>query len=246
MSEAFPLRYVIPVLTGLLLLLLYPVARHIGAEEKRRYYTLQGITLVGALAGAKLAVLMGDRFWPVVPIHSFAEVLRAGRSIVGGLLFGFLTAEAAKPILGYTLPPNDRFAALLPFSLAIGRVGCFLQGCCLGTPHAGMVSVTYTDGIPRWPVQLFEAAFDLAAGVLFVLLVSRRILQGRLFATFLIAYGVYRFATEFIRVTPRAFGAFSVYQLFCVAMIAAGVVALVARRGGFHGSTDHAGAAAAA
>lgn len=246
MSDAFPLRYVIPVLAGLLLLILYPVARHIKAEEKRRYYILQCITLLGALAGAKLAVLMGDRFWPVVPIHSLAEVLGAGRSIVGGLLFGFLTAEAAKPLLGYTLPPNDRFAALLPFSLAIGRVGCFLQGCCLGTPHAGLLSVTYADGIPRWPVQLFEAGFDLAMGVLFVMLVRRRVLQGRLFAAFLVAYGVYRFGSEFIRVTPRAFGAFSVYQLFCIALIAAGAVALVVRRGGFDGSTDPAAAATAA
>jgi len=244
MSELFPLRYVVPVLAGLVLLAVYPVAKHLETTERRRYYLLQIITLLGALAGAKLVVLMGDRYWPVVPIHSWDEVLRAGRSIVGGLLFGFLTAELAKPLLGYTLPPNDRFAALLPFSLAIGRVGCFLQGCCRGLPHAGIISVTYADGIPRWPTQLFEAAFDVAAGIVFVMLVRRGILKGRLFALFLMAYGVYRFLTEFIRVTPRVLFGYSVYQLFCVAMIAAGALALYARRGGFDERPDPATAAA--
>jgi len=237
-SGAFPLRYVVPVLIGLVLLLVFPVTKHLRDDDKRRYYALQILTLLGALAGAKLVVLMGDRFWPIVPIHSWSEILGAGRSIVGGLLFGFLTAEAAKPIMGYTLPPNDRFAALLPFSLAIGRVGCFLQGCCRGLPHDGFLSVTYDDGIPRWPVQLFEAGFDLIAGVVFVVLVRRGVLRGRLFAVFLVAYGAWRFLSEFIRVTPRAFGAYSVYQAFCLVMIAAGAVALVARRGGFDAAVE--------
>ncbi len=242
MAEAFPIRYAIPVLTGLILLAVYPVAKHLGSGEKRRYYTLQGITLLGALLGAKLVVLMGDRFWPVVPM-SFLQALGAGRSIVGGLLFGFLTAEAVKPLMGYTLPPNDRFAALLPFSLAIGRVGCFLQGCCLGTPHKGLLSVTYADGIPRYPAQLFEAGFDVLAGLVFVQLVRRRLLRGHVFAVFLVAYGVYRFFSEFIRVTPRVFGPYSVYQGFCIVMIATGAIALYVRRGSFDGSPAAAGSA---
>jgi len=190
-------------------------------------------------------VLMGDRFWPAVPM-SFMQALGAGRSIVGGLLFGFLTAEILKPLMGYTLPPNDRFAALLPFSLAIGRFGCFFQGCCLGIPHKGLLSVTYADGIPRYPTQLFEAAFDIVAGIVFVQLVRRRLLRGHVFAIFLVAYGVYRFFSEFIRVTPRVFGPYSVYQGFCVVMIATGAISLYVRRGGFDGNPAAASAATSA
>ena len=241
-SELFPPRYVIPVVLGLVLALAYPVAGHLAAPDKRRYYLLQAITLVGALAGAKVVVLMGDRFWPVVPVHGLAEVLGAGRSVVGGLLFGFLTAEVAKPILGYTLPPNDRFAALLPFSLAIGRMGCFLQGCCRGIPHESWLSVTYADGVPRYPAPLFEAAFQLAIGALFVVLVRRGTWRGQLFALYLVAYGTYRFLSEFIRETPRVAGDYSVYQVFCVAMIAVGLVTLGLRGGRFD---DHPAATAA-
>jgi hypothetical protein len=46
--------------------------------------------------------------------------------IVGALLFSFIAAEIAKP-MDYRRP-NDRFAILLPFSIAMGRVGCWFAG----------------------------------------------------------------------------------------------------------------------
>jgi prolipoprotein diacylglyceryltransferase len=152
--------------------------------------------------------------------------------VIGGLLGGFLTAEAAKPLLGYTQPPNDRFAAVLPFSLAIGRVGCFVTGCCRGTAHDGWPSVTYSDGIPRHPAQLYEAAFQLAMGVVLVTMVRRGALRGRLFALYLVAYGAYRFLSEFIRETPHPLAGYSVYQAFCVVMIMAGAATLALRSRG--------------
>jgi phosphatidylglycerol:prolipoprotein diacylglycerol transferase len=234
-SEAFPLRYVVPVVAGLLLACLYPVAGHLRGDEKRRYYVLQAITLVGAIVGAKIVVLMGDHGWPLVPVRNLDDVLGAGRSVVGGLLFGFLTAEAAKPLLGYTQPPNDRFAAILPFSLAIGRVGCFLAGCCRGTPWEGWPSVTYADGVARHPAQLYEAAFQVGIGMLLLVMARRRVLHGRLFALYLVSYGAYRFLSEFIRETPHVLAGYSMYQAFCVLMMVAGAVTLALRRKGFDG-----------
>jgi phosphatidylglycerol:prolipoprotein diacylglycerol transferase len=234
--------YAVPVLVALLLALLYPVARHLPPAERRRYCLLQAITLVGAVIGAKIAALMGDRRWPMVPLTGPEDVLTAGRSIVGGLLGGFLTAEAAKPLLGYVHPPNDRFAAILPFSLAIGRVGCFFTGCCRGTAYDGWAAVAYGDGIARHPAQLYEAAFQVAIGILFFQLLRRGILRGRLFAVYLVGYGGYRFASEFIRETPRVLAGYSVYQALCVLLVLAGAVTLYLRRKGFDG---HAATAAA-
>jgi len=242
-SAIFPLGYVVPVLLAVVLALAWPVAGHLHGGDKRRYYLLQLITLAGAVVGAKIVVLMGDRFWPWVPVHGWAEVLGAGRSVVGGLLGGFLAAEAAKPLLGYTLPPNDRFAAVLPFSLAVGRVGCFVQGCCRGIEHHGWLSVTYADGVPRYPAPLFEAAFQVAVGIVFVRLVRRGRFRGQLFAIYLVTYGVYRFLSEFIRETPRVMGEYSVYQAFCLLMIGAGLATLAIRGGRWD---EHPAAAAAA
>jgi prolipoprotein diacylglyceryltransferase len=118
--------------------LLFPVTRHMRAKSDRRaYYFLQGITILGAIVGAKLSALVGDYHWPWRHVEDWRMIVTSGRSITGALIGGFLAAELAKPLLNYTLPPNDRFAAVLPFSIGIGRIGCALTGCCLGAPHAG-------------------------------------------------------------------------------------------------------------
>lgn len=216
--------YALPVLLGLAVLFVFPLTKHMTrASDRHRYYVLQTCTLVGALLGAKLAALAGDLGWPVHPIPGgFLAALSSGRSITGGLLGGLLTAEALKPLLNYTLPPNDRFAAVLPFSIAIGRVGCVLTGCCAGLPHEGAVSMRDAHGVSRWPTQLFELVFQLVVGVTFMLLVRRGVLRGRLFSLYLVVYGLFRFGTEFLRDTPRFLAPLSVYQLLALLMVFVG------------------------
>lgn len=208
---------------GVLIALAFPVTRHIRERRLRRqYYLLQGITLLGAVMGAKVSVLIGDHGWPWVAVDNWPAVLWSGRSITGALILGFLFAEIAKPLVGYAMPPNDRFATLLPFTIALGRVGCLTAGCCLGLPFDGWCAVRAADGVLRYPATLFEIVFQLAVGALFVVLVRRGLLYGRLFSFYLVLYGAFRFLTEFIRDTPRFFGGFSGYQLLSLFMIALG------------------------
>ena len=82
----------------------------------------------------------------ITKYHAPSGLPGAGRSIAGALLFGFIGAELAKPLMRYRLPPNDRFATVLPFSIAIGRIGCLLAGCCLGEPWNGPWAVRAADG----------------------------------------------------------------------------------------------------
>lgn len=222
--------YALMVLLGLSLFLVFRPTRHYSSGDRAQYYRLQAITLVAAIVGAKFAVLMGDASWPLEPAPEWPELLLSGRSIVGALLFGFLAAEAAKPLLGYRLPPNDRFAILLPFSIATGRLGCWMSGCCLGIEWDGPLALAGVDGVPRVPAPLIELGFHLLAGIGLVLLWRRRRLAGRLFAVYLVAYGTFRFASEFWRVTPKAFAGLSAYQWFALAMVLAGAVALYLRR----------------
>ncbi|HEY8041965.1 MAG TPA: prolipoprotein diacylglyceryl transferase family protein [Polyangiaceae bacterium] len=219
------------VTASLLLLFLVPSSRAIvGRRDRLTYWALQVVTLLGAIVGAKLAMLAGDLGWPVVPLGGWHTLLWSGRSITGGLIGGFLAAEATKPLVGWTLPPNNHFAAKLPFSIALGRLGCLLGGCCRGLPHEGALSVVYDDGIPRWPAPVFEMVFQLAVGLLFVRLVRRDALVGRLFALYLMLYGAFRFATEPLRETPKSLGgALSVYQALSIVMIALGALSFFAR-----------------
>jgi len=218
------------VLAGLALLVAFPSSQAIPPSERRKYALLQLVTLVFAIVGAKVALLAGDLGWPVHPLPGgFRQVVESGRSITGGLLGGFLAAEIAKPLVGYRAPPNDLFAAKLPFSIALGRVGCLLGGCCRGIPHEGPASIRYSDGIPRFPAQLLELAFQLFVGVAFVAIVKRRMLGGRVFALYMVLYGVFRFATEPLRETPKLIAGGSVYQLLSVALVLAGLASMIAR-----------------
>jgi phosphatidylglycerol:prolipoprotein diacylglycerol transferase len=218
------------VLLGFGLFLVFRPTASYAAPEKRAYIRLQVLALIGAIVGAKLVVLMGDAGWPVVPFHDWTNLLLSGRSIVGALLFGFLVAEGLKPLLGYRLPPNDRFAIVLPFSIATGRLGCWMSGCCLGIPMTGPFALVGIDGVSRFPAPLVELAFHLLCGVAFILLWRAKRLSGRLFALYLVAYGVFRFFTEFLRVTPKVFDGLSAYQWFSLMMVIAGATALYLRR----------------
>jgi phosphatidylglycerol:prolipoprotein diacylglycerol transferase len=215
---------------GVALALAFPVASHIREKSLRaQYYFLQGITLLGAIFGAKLSVLIGDYHWPWTPISDWSNVLWSGRSITGALIFGFLLAEIAKPLIGYTMPPNDRFATLLPFTIGIGRIGCLNTGCCGGLPYNGWCSLRGLDGVPRYPTQTCEMIFQFAIGLLFIFFLKRQILFGRLFSVYLIAYGAFRFLTEFIRDTPKFFGVLSGYQLLSILMMLLGIAFLLKR-----------------
>lgn len=219
--------YAVLMIASVVLLLAVPMTRHLtSAQDRGRYYTMQAITAMGAVVGAKLGVLFGDALWPLRAFDDWSALLVSGRSIAGALLFGFLAVEAAKPLLRYDIPPNDRFAVALPFSIALGRVGCLVAGCCRGAPHDGPLAIAYDDGILRHPAQLYEALFQLAAGYALLLLWRRKILFGRLFALYLAAYGVFRFATEFIRDTAKPFFGLSAYQWMSMAMIVAGAAAI--------------------
>lgn len=222
--------YGVLMVASVVLLLAVPTMKQFThLEDRARYYTVQAVTALGAVAGAKLGVLFGDALWPLQPFDDWAALLASGRSIAGALLVGFLAVETAKPLLRYDIPPNDRFAVALPFSIAIGRVGCLVAGCCRGAPWDGPIAFAYDDGVLRHPAQLYEALFQLLAGWTLLTLWRRGILFGRLFALYLVTYGAFRFATEFIRDTAKPFAGLSAYQWMSLGMIAAGAVAIYLR-----------------
>ncbi|WP_161604556.1 prolipoprotein diacylglyceryl transferase [Roseiconus nitratireducens] len=218
----YPL-YALPVLLALLVGMWFPVTGHLRDQQlKRQYYRVQLVTFVSAVLGAKLTFLFGEFLWPLRPLDSWEQVVYSGRSIVGALIFGLLGAELAKPFFRYPLPPNDRFAAQLPFAFAIGRLGCLFSGCCRGTPFESPWSVTYSDGIARHPAPLYEILFQLLAGCVALWLVKKQRLSGCVFSVYLMAYGSFRFFSEFLRETPKPMGSLSGYQWLSILMVVLG------------------------
>jgi phosphatidylglycerol:prolipoprotein diacylglycerol transferase len=234
-------EYALAVVLAAVVALAFPITRDLpDARTRQKYWALQALVVIAAVIGAKLAVLFGEFGWPFKPVRAdWAAVLVSGRSVLGALLLGLLAGELGKPLLGYSLPPNDRFAAVLPFSFAVGRVGCLVHGCCRGTPYDGWCAVSYADGIPRHPAPAYEMAFLVATGALFLWMVRRRLLHGRLFSLYLVLYGTYRFFSEYLRETPRVMGVLSGYQVLALVCVTVGAGMLWwrsgPRAGGFAG-----------
>lgn len=90
---------------------------------------------------------------------------------------------------------------------ASGRVGCFLAGCCYGTPTTAFTGVSFRHpeshakpaGVPLHPTQLYEAVYILIVMAVLLWLRPMRRFKGQLFLIYLLAYSAGRFVIEFYR-----------------------------------------------
>lgn len=123
----------------------------------------------------------------------------------GGLLGGMLfTAIYCKKQNLKWFTFADSICAPLCLGHAIGRIGCFLAGCCYGTQTDLPIGVVYPQGgiapsgIRLLPTQLMESAFLLILCV-FLLVILRKKITGLAAGCYLTLYGIWRFAIEFFR-----------------------------------------------
>jgi len=161
--------------------------------------------LLSALGGAKLTYLLTVG---AGPIHSLADViglLRGGFVYLGGVAGGALGAVWWLHRRGVSaFHYADAIAPGMGVSLALGRLGCWLNGCCYGRPVAwGIAIPSLGDGVPRHPVPLYEAAAVLTLGAVLWFVPPRGARPGRSFGFFLIAYAGIRYAMELLRDDPR-------------------------------------------
>jgi prolipoprotein diacylglyceryltransferase len=149
-----------------------------------------GSGIFGAALGSRLLAGLED------PAH----FTLAGKTVVGGLLGGWIAIELAKRLTGIQSRTGDLFAIPLALGIGIGRIGCFLGGLedqTHGLPTSLPWAVDFGDGILRHPAQLYEMAFCFA--LVFVLARFEPPLPGDRFRLFISAYLAWRVAIDFIK-----------------------------------------------
>ncbi|MFW5802604.1 MAG: prolipoprotein diacylglyceryl transferase [Verrucomicrobiota bacterium] len=208
--------------------------------------------LIGGLVGARLFyVALNWEHFRAVPL----EILRldhGGLVYYGGLVGGTLTLVAACLIRGIPMGQlGDLLIPGLPLGHALGRIGCFLNGCCFGVvadnacctvqydpgsqaaavhAHRGLIESVTQSPLPVLPVQLLAAVCNVGIFV-FLLWIERRLrFRGQLLAVYLMAYGVYRFLLEFLRGDYLEVGMFTPAQEVSLVMIPAGIILFVVAR----------------
>lgn len=88
---------------------------------------------VAGLLGAKISELVFQG-WPIrVSFFTLFDPSAGGRALLGGVIFGWFAVVWAKHRMGIRRSTGDLFALALPAGEAVGRIGCFFNGCCYGT-----------------------------------------------------------------------------------------------------------------
>ena len=165
---------------------------------------------LAAIAGAKIMMFI------VEPPRSLAEIFSFSTLQAGGVFYGGLIAalgiavwylhKTKLPALGTA----DVFAPGIALGHGIGRIGCFMAGCCWGEQCDRAWAVTFTNpvahdlvgvplNIPLHPTQLYEALAEFAIFAFLYQRVRKPHPAGSIIAMYLLLYGAARFVVEFFR-----------------------------------------------
>ena len=165
--------------------------------------------ILGAAVGGKLFYIIF--YWHDFAASGLVDKLRYGFVFLGGfvgaMVMGVFTLRRMKLPLFKTA---DFFAPAIPLGHAIGKIGCFMAGCCYGkVSNISWLSVKFSNpqclvpeylhGVPLYPVQLIEsfASFLLFLGLHWLSKQKHR--AGTIIASYIIGFGILRFMAEFLR-----------------------------------------------
>jgi phosphatidylglycerol---prolipoprotein diacylglyceryl transferase len=201
----------------------YKQARQMSGDvvnERQRWRVIAAATL-GALFGSRLLGVLEQA--PRAPILLSRFVTPSGgKTIVGGVLGGWLGVEITKKLSGITTRTGDLFAIPLCIGIAVGRVGCLFAGLAddtYGTPTGLPWGVNFGDGIARHPTQAYEILFVTALALALKLLKERPHENGALFRIFMGAYLTWRLFIDFLKPQPLVHG-LNVIQWACIGGLA--------------------------
>jgi phosphatidylglycerol:prolipoprotein diacylglycerol transferase len=173
-------------------------------------------TIVGVFIGATLGGYLDN--WsryaesPVRLLYFWESGLSSGPGFIGGGLAGLYKLRKLSVSVNSFAESASIPCALLLF---IGRWGCFFNGCCLGVATGSRLGVRFPQNplVTVYPTQIFESLAAFVIGV--CLLITERSLRRTseessraaiLWPMFLISYGLYRVAVDFLREGDRIFG----------------------------------------
>jgi phosphatidylglycerol:prolipoprotein diacylglycerol transferase len=192
-----------------------------------------------------LAGLAGARLWEVIftwdyyagHLSEIPAVWQGGLSVQGAVIGGLVavilyTRKYRIPFWEF----GDILAPGLLLGQAIGRIGCFLNGCCYGVPTASGLGVIYPPGTDAFmafgstallPTVLFEAAWDILVMLLLLILLSRKPFHGFNTLLYFVLYAAGRTFLEFFRADSLIMWGLKTAQVTSLATMLAALVLMI-------------------
>jgi len=192
--------------------------------------------LIGSFLGARILHVLFEapEVYRADPTAVF-RIWEGGMVFYGGLAGGLIAAAGL--VFWRKLSWRiwaDFYAPIIAANYAVGRLACFLNGCCYGKvcelpwamkfpshAHWGMTV------LPRHPAQLYASAWEFAVLIFVLWLDRKRVLQsGNLAMTWLLFHSVGRLMMEHFRDDDRgaqlaglSLSSWLSLGLFCVSLI---------------------------
>ena len=236
---------------GLMVAIAFLVAIYLAAHRAKKegipsqtIFDLGLYLLVSALLGARIFHYFQHRD----SYQSFTDVFKVwqgGLAYYGGFLLaltvGVLYLRSRKLSIAKV---TDIFAPSLVLGLGIGRIGCFLAGCCFGKPTSLPWGVTFPRESLVWmeigsqkvhPTQLYSSLSLICIFVVLLILRRHIKLPGQLFLSAVLMYALHRFFIDFLRhyTSDERIGSLATSQVMSVlagTIAVAAMIALAVRR----------------
>ena len=165
------------------------------------------LAIISGILGARLyyVILHIDCF--LAHPLDIIKIWQGGLAFHGGILGGFLagiwfTRKRGIPFRKFA----DAGAPGIILAQAIGRAGCFLNGCCFGKETNVSWAVTFRNpesmaplNVPLHPTQLYEIVGNLSIFLLLYRLRMKKMADGYVFLLYAIMYSVLRSGIESFR-----------------------------------------------
>ena len=167
--------------------------------------------IIGALVYENIGIIFGAKLLTYIQnysTYSNFDFLSLGLSSYGAfigaiiclIIFGLQFKKSLKDML-FTFMPS------IPLMYAIGKIGCFLAGCCHGIEYNGIGSITYKysevapNHIHLFPVQIVET---IAFTVIFIYMIKKILKNQFYWKTLGISFilcGLAKFSLDYFRVS---------------------------------------------
>lgn len=176
--------------------------------------------VIGGIIGARLFYIALNYSFFVDNPAEMIMIQNGGLAWQGGLILatGMAISFIRKRKLFFP-EMVDLLAPYLALGQSIGRIGCFLNGCCYGKVVSGGIYFPVHDATLH-PTQLY-----MSGGLFVIFLILKRYqrsseIPGLVFASYLILTSVLRFGVEFFRADHKVFYfGFSVFQFVCFGVL---------------------------
>lgn len=189
------MKYVYPSMIVLSLIVNVIVVIIISRKFK---YTVD--ELVSMLVMENIGIIGGGILYTYIFSKYFGFSSLGG--VIGGLIMLYLYSLLVKKDYKYML---ILFMPSIPLMYAIGKIGCFVAGCCYGIPYDGIGHIVYHSSevallnTNLFPIQIVETIIFL---IIFVYIISRYYKNKfsiKLIMIEIIVCGIAKFLLDFLR-----------------------------------------------